>query len=397
VGDQVRNPPFEPSRAGHAHRVRSLDGLRGVAALVVVVHHTLLASSPALANTYQGNGGFHGSAWEWLLSRTPFHILWAGPEMVLVFFVLSGYVLAIPAVKLAGRWYDSSYYPRRIARLYVPAWFAIALGAVLHELHQHRVAGASWWLNAHVQRLTMYDGSRDATLVHHSTLWPFTSVLWSLKYEVWFSLLLPLFLAAAIITRRRRLAALMLAIGCLLLAMVGADRGADTLRFMPVFILGVLLAFHIERLRPPRFKFALPVLSIACVCLLTLGYMSGGLGSSHETGAYYLAAVLGAVLAVWVALVFTTSRELLSRPRCQWLGKRSYSLYLVHEPIIVAIAFLLGGRPQTWLLLIIALPVSLLASEVFWRLVESPSVRLARGLGDRTRALVGRRKAAVSA
>ncbi len=394
MGDQAT--PSEPSRAGHTHRIRSLDGLRGVAALIVVIHHTLLAASPALANTYLPNNGFHGPTWAWLLSETPLHILWAGPEMVLIFFVLSGYVLAIPAVRLASRWFDSSYYPRRIARLYVPAWFAIALGGLLHELHRHRVPGASWWLNAHVQQLTIYDGVRDATLVHGGTLWPFTSVLWSLKYEVWFSLLLPLFLALAIATRQRRLAALVLAIGCVLVAVVGADRGAATLRFMPVFILGVLLAFHIERLQPPRSRLVFPIASIACVCLLTLDYMAGGQGSSNSTGLPYIAAVLGAVLAVWLAIVFSASRELLSRPRFQWLGSRSYSLYLVHEPIIVAIAFLLGGRPDAWLLLIIAVPAALIASDLFWRLVESPSVRLARRLGDWTRALTGRAQAASS-
>jgi len=124
--------------------------------------------------------------------------------------------------------------------------------------------------------------------------------------------------------------------------------------------------------------------------------MGGGLGSSHEKGGAYLAAVIGAVLAVWLAIVFSASRELLSRKRFQWLGSRSYSLYLVHEPLVVVIAFLLGGRPSTWLLLIIAVPVALVASELFWRLVESPSISLARRLGDLTRALTARRKAAIS-
>jgi uncharacterized membrane protein len=73
-------------------RVRSLDGLRGVAALIVVVHHALL-TSPTLARVNYGAvpGSVHGFLW-WM-TYTPLHLIWAGPEAVFVFFVLSGFVL----------------------------------------------------------------------------------------------------------------------------------------------------------------------------------------------------------------------------------------------------------------------------------------------------------------
>jgi peptidoglycan/LPS O-acetylase OafA/YrhL len=64
-----------------------------------------------------------------------------------------------------------------------------------------------------------------------------------------------------------------------------------------------------------------------------------------------------------------------------WLGKRSFSLYLVHEPIVVTVAYLLGGRPSLWMELGLAIPLSLLAAEVFGRFVEQPSLHLARNFG----------------
>ena len=47
-------------------------------------------------------------------------------------------------------------------------------------------------------------------------------------------------------------------------------------------------------------------------------------------------------------------RWLETRPM-QAVGRRSFSLYLVHEPIVVATAFALGGRPSTLLLAVAAL------------------------------------------
>ncbi len=81
-------------------RYRSLDGLRGVAALVVVVHHCLLTSI-VLAATYRG-GTTSGWGLSELLTRTPLHLLWDGTGMVLVFFVLSGFVLTLAFTEAAG-------------------------------------------------------------------------------------------------------------------------------------------------------------------------------------------------------------------------------------------------------------------------------------------------------
>jgi peptidoglycan/LPS O-acetylase OafA/YrhL len=75
-------------------RLRSLDGLRGVAAIVVVAYHSLLIS-PSLAEIVVNNQPAEpGSFWD-LLLHSPLRILIAGNEAVIVFFVLSGLVLTL--------------------------------------------------------------------------------------------------------------------------------------------------------------------------------------------------------------------------------------------------------------------------------------------------------------
>jgi peptidoglycan/LPS O-acetylase OafA/YrhL len=108
-------------------RMASLDGLRGLAALVVVVQHCAL-TLPSLANQYLAP---NAASPAWWLTYTPAYLAWAGREAVLVFFVLSGLVLALP--RLSGRRSDgwSSYYRKRLLRLYLPVLAAVALTALV--------------------------------------------------------------------------------------------------------------------------------------------------------------------------------------------------------------------------------------------------------------------------
>jgi peptidoglycan/LPS O-acetylase OafA/YrhL len=366
--------------------VRSLDGLRGLAALVVVMHHALLASAPRLAAVYAPGPGVTHTTLERLLAFTPLHIIWAGQEFVIVFFVLSGFVLTLPAAR--GRPLPAAlYYPSRLTRLYLPVWGALAFAAVLHVAVAHRaVAGASFWLDAHSQPLGWSTLAREATLVTGAGDWAFTSVLWSLRWEVLFSLALPLLLWGLLRSRSRGGWLSLLTVLCALaLLFHGAS---EYLLYLPTFGFGVAMAFalpFIQRLgallarRGAGRVRAVEVATLAlCACLLTADWWAPG------ERATALLIALGASLAVLAALVLPgTASVLRSRPM-QWTGKRSYSLYLVHEPIVVALAFLVGGRPEALVFVALAFAVALPASAAFFLVVERPSHRLARALGLRS-------------
>ncbi len=143
----------------------------------------------------------------------------------------------------------------------------------------------------------------------------------------------------------------------------------------------MVLAFHHSQLarlasalrpRTPRNLALETALLAACVAALTCDWwLPGGVPSAPFVAA-------GACLAVVAALVCASlARALVSRPM-QWVGKRSYSLYLVHEPLVVALAFAVGGRPGGLPFSVLALTASLLTAGVFFRAVEAPSHRLAR-------------------
>jgi peptidoglycan/LPS O-acetylase OafA/YrhL len=377
-------------------RVRALDGLRGLAALVVLLHHILLASAPQLAYAYDGVPQPRGAV-VWLLTYTPVHVLWAGPEAVVVFFVLSGFVLSLPVAR-GGRLRVGSYYPARFLRLYLPVWGALLLAAALHlAVGRHVLAGASWWLNAHAQPLTARAARLDASLLSGAGDWGFTSVLWSLRWEVLFSLLLPVLLLAPLGRRVWSAAGALLCFLALLRAggSLGAGvarqeagggplgaSGGEYLLELPPFVLGALLAFHYRRLerlaaalRAPgaRNATARLALGVGCIGGLTAGWWLPG----SENPAALVAA--GACLALVAALTVGAFGGFLESAPMQWTGRRSYSLYLVHEPIVVALAFALGGRPAPISFALLAIPLALAAAAVFYRGVERPAHGLARG------------------
>ena len=99
----------------------------------------------------------------------------------------------------------------------------------------------------------------------------------------------------------------------------------------------------------------------------------------------------GATLLVVVFAFWRTVVAFAERPSMQWLGKRSFSLYLVHEPIVVSTAFMLGPGTMSLLLTIaIALPLALVVAQFFFVAVESPNHRLARAVAHRGRTLEAR-------
>ena len=96
-----------------------------------------------------------------------------------------------------------------------------------------------------------------------------------------------------------------------------------------------------------------------------------------------LPTLVGVCLVVWLFGCTGAAGAFGTTGAMRWLGRRSFSLYLVHEPIVVTVAYLLGATRNAALVLVTGLPVSLLVAEVFGRVCEVPSHRLAQRVGSR--------------
>lgn len=143
-------------------RLSGLDGLRGVAALVVLIHHAFLTVPELSKANYLRAGPIEDFSSAWFVAYTPVHLLWAGQEAVSLFFVLSGLVLVRQVQQ--GRGFSwRTYFPRRLVRLYLPVLAAVVLGYLSIVLVTHTNDDSfSAWLNARPNTFGFTDSCRTS-------------------------------------------------------------------------------------------------------------------------------------------------------------------------------------------------------------------------------------------
>ncbi|TDS74849.1 acyltransferase family protein [Amnibacterium kyonggiense] len=364
------------TRRRNRERLHALDGLRGVAAFLVVLHHVLLIAQPV--SQPPGEPAVL-SGW-WWLERTPLKLLTAGHEAVIVFFVLSGVVVVLPALRRV----DFSWpglVVSRVVRLMLPAWAAIVFATALLLLVPRvpqQVTGGSW-LAGQVQS----DWSWQRLVVEFSLMGnsvPYNNVLWTLKWEFLFSLLLPGFLVVAVLLHRWWLPTGLLAVG---LGVAGTVGGIEALEYLPVFFLGTLIAVRLRAIEgwseSRRAKRLLAVILPASLLLLVIEFLLAPVVPEGSDGSHALIGLeaLGGAGVVVVAGAATGFRRFLEGRVPQFLGRISFSLYLVHLPVLATITWIVGD--WNWpIAAAVGIPLAVLTGWGFFRVVEKPLHKVAR-------------------
>ena len=367
-------------QAPNSQRIHSLDGLRGVACLAVLVLHIAM-----MLELWGPDGAYP------LIPGTP---------AVIVFFVLSGVVLSIvPLARLrSGGTYDwLGYFPRRVVRLGVPLVAAVALGIVAGYV--------AWRMGSTGRSATAIAFSGTPQQVVHDVLMQFdvlffvsddvqtlfgdplvrvNSPVWSMGWELWFSLTLPLAVACLARVRREGVAAVALLAGIF----VSHWCGYFPLRLCLTFWLGVLLARRLPELsalRPPAACEVAVLAVFLCVIEFAQAAQAGLLGQLDAFALAALQTLMNASCAGLVALSMTDGlvRRALSTRPVRFLGTVSFSLYLTHSVVIGGLEVVLpavgvaDGLAQAG----VAVLACLAFSVVFWRLVERPAIDLSRRVG----------------
>jgi peptidoglycan/LPS O-acetylase OafA/YrhL len=368
-------------------RFKSLDALRGIAATVVLLHHLLLSvpGIPELLWIDPTANRRLTSDWQNVLAYSPIHIFWSGHEAVLLFFLLSGFVLTL-ALEATRDGY-LQYALKRFIRIWIP--FAVAVlsaFAILAATNGNNVQqGYSSWLQAAdipLPSAKILLGHLLMTgLSYHSEL---DAVIWSLVHEVRISLLMPLIVWLLMHRRRHAIA---LAAACLIVPMIysgAASTGAksmigsllQTASYVPLFIGGSWLALNRHLAITwvhSRSKLAIMILWSAAIILVLCRYLIW-----EARFPSFLISSAGAAIAMTLSFSApTTIRLLLARPLL-WIGKISYSIYLVHLPIMLLVSKFIPasgfGLPVSLVMMLI---ICIAAGFLFHRFVETPAQKLA--------------------
>ena len=355
--------------AAPGRRLGELDALRGLAAVVVLLHHSLL-SGDFLA----------GRLGRWL-AATPLQPIQSGRPAVMFFFMLSGFVLTKALrdrgfVLSARSW--AVWAAQRTIRLCLPVAASVALSLLLCAV----VFDGTWategkWLREQVWQHppTLGTAVLDGFLLAlDGDGFALNNVLWSLVHEWRFSMLLPVLLAAPVLGARGT--ALLVLAATAVSSWAGGRYGwalfagatvVETVKASLYFSLPFILGMALEiggaaRLPADRW---LAMLGLAAV----LGLCRNG--SDYAT-------FIASALLIWLSLQPGSMQRTLRHPALRFLGTVSFSLYLVHVPVLAALQHGLHDRLPPAAIWGIGVLCSLLAAWVFFRLVERPAHRLAR-------------------
>lgn len=391
-------------------RLRHFDGLRGLAALVVVLGHNLGAFTPA------ADAG-PVPAWRAWLATWPIDLMPPANLSVCIFFLLSGYVLASSFANT--RLGLPALVAKRYLRLAIPVIVVNILACLLLEAGamRHLAAAAQTharWLETHMRiapdlLFAIKEGAYRTFLMGSTH---YNQSLWTMKIEFYGSMVLILAFAGCRIprwdaqTRRVRC-------GVALLLFALASHGSY------LFLFGVGAAAFLFDIRRYTARW-LAGPGRAAVCL-AVGLWLGCLPAAETRPAFITAMVDMVPLSYslplgqlggepfWHAcgamiLLFTIDarpglRALFSRPVFQFLGDVSFPLYLIHIPVLLSagcgtyLALHDMGVPENaaiGLAMTLSVAVAIAAAMVLTRYVETRAVRLSSAAGVQVQSVVNR-------
>jgi peptidoglycan/LPS O-acetylase OafA/YrhL len=352
-------------------RLRELDALRGLASAIVVLSH-------------------FDSLWVWetkpiwlqRLLLSPLRLFVAGHEAVILFFLLSGLALTIPYLQPQPPSYFS-FLVKRVFRIYVPyvaaLMMAVACAAVLHG----RVPGMAPWLN-----LTWSEPVNANLVFEHLALvgsynyWQFNGSFWTLIHEMRISIVFPALclLLAAVRTKTAIVAAVILSGGAsVLTSFFGHEDWFLTLHYAAMFLLGALIALNLDSIS--RWFSRLDRAGRISLGLSSLLLFTYGRGTDSPIQDW--AITLGALGLVILSLNSRAVRRCLMLPALQRLGQLSYSTYLIHLAVLLALVHGFGSSLSTAVLFLLYVTLTAGLAFLFHYFIEQPAADAGRSFSQR--------------
>lgn len=366
---------------------QSLAGLRGLAASIVVVYHAMLifrvgdADDPHRLPVATAEPTL-------LVVHLLIDVLFNGAAAVVLFFVLSGTVLAMSMDRTGSHLRDlPSYFVRRASRLF-PLLVVVTLASAAMHLYyfqpQDLPATTSWMGNYFAHEPEMREILGNALGASNSL----NSPAWTIRVELIASALFP---ALYVLAGRRAFV-----LGTLVLLTVLAFMPPLSYRFhyfhmfLISFFVGALIPRHGAAIAQ-RFD-RLPGIARVALCAVLVGTALAfrRLVSPHNHVDPLSVLVMTAAAAFVVAVVLHgRSGRMLEAPVFVRLGDISYGVYLIHFAVLFALAHALAPAlppmmtPTQALAANLALAVATLAITIplailTYRLVERPCQDLGR-------------------
>jgi len=374
-----------------------LDYLRGIAILAVFLFHCLEPNPlPGKSIELSWNGWFRDfNVQHSFYPVLPLTIGWIG---VAIFFVVSGFCIHLSHEKSREKDFGI-FFIRRFFRIYPPYLAALLIFALIFPWS--KLDFSSTIIHVHTERLySLISLGAHIALVHNFSelfSWDINGAFWSIAVEVQLYLLYPLVLVMASRLGWGRTLAITAVIEFALRAFVAATGFPNAIIFLnPLYFwfswsLGAYLAEAYLKGKPLPFTgrslLLFPSLFLVCYMVKPLSYFCFPLGALSTV---YL-------MSHWLSHPETVptgeGRGGFIFRHLRFVGLISYSLYLIHQPLINAvpdvIALIVPGAHIPYLgmfsICVASWIVILVPTYLFYRFVELPSIALGKRFIDKRR------------
>lgn len=367
-------------------RFNQLDSLRGLAALTVLLHHLLLAMPQKNAFTTA-------------LEVTPARLFVNGHGAVILFFLLSGFVLSLPVLNGNTPPYFS-FFIKRLFRIYVPYLVTICITIYIAIfLYQGTLPEFNSFINQ------SWKNASDPSLIAEHILFignphtiSYNPVIWTLIHELRISIVFPF-----VVLMVKNLNPLASLIVCFLLTSIAGLDGMlfnlpsngyhssyfDSLHYLSIFIIGSLIAKHRKQLmdlyRHSKASLKWTVLVAALLFynyseVLNKDFFKRVFDTPYNFYLSEYGIAVGAAVFIVASLASTKLSSGLTHPGFVFLGKISYSLYLTHLVVMLTFAHALHGRLSNVMILSISFIGAIIVAAVCWFMIERPSMQLGKYL-----------------
>jgi peptidoglycan/LPS O-acetylase OafA/YrhL len=357
------------ARKSKPTRLRELDGLRGIAILLVTMKHLAINAIFFTQATHAG------ISVPMRYERRIFDAGWMGVDL---FFVLSGFLITGILVDTAGHvHYYRNFIVRRALRIF-PLYYAFLFIVLISSPSMSR-NDVPWFL--------AYLGNVHLFLINSWLPLAVLGPLWSLQIEEQFYLAFPwIVLKTSRETLTRVLigavvAALLIRIA-FQLAMPDNDFATYTLTpsRMDTLALGGLIAIALRQ-NPEILKHRLiPRLTIVCALGFTAAWETRRVAIINTIGYSFLELTFAGVLILVITNAVPRLTAICRFKPLVGLGVISYSLYMLEMPVFLGInrvcAALGRIRGGDFDEMLICLAAAILAATLSWRFFESPFLKL---------------------
>lgn len=380
-------PPQSPSEGSPVKRphLPFLDGIRALAALEVAFYHLRI---------FQGSGEYLGR-----FGRVLTNWMMYGHFAVGVFIVLSGFCLMLPVAFRAGQLPHPAlvFFKRRAHRILPPYYFALLLSLAVIGLGLGKPESAF----SSALPSTLWDSSLPVTglsLAAHLLLvqnfvggyMRINPILWSIAVEWQIYFLFPL-----LVILFRRIGALRTMLAATLVSVYGiwvvhhltVISPAQHLmpQYLGLFVMGMYgasLTFGSPDGSGLRHRLPWGVLTVLTVVVIFAARVLLGVQNFMNADLDYIDVLIGFATCFLLIHLSLTPQSLLRRaldfPPLVALGLFSYSLYLIHLPIMQLfwqyglVPHGLNRTPGLLLLIFPGVPLCVLAAYLFHLVAERP-------------------------